>query len=677
MRDWKMRKKSGKKSTLCALTMILLSACSGMAVAHPAMQEETERVALEAAFESSKMAALAGTESSEHIKEHTELLGMLEDMEKEQALSEMVTEDVRKEKEQEYEYEYEEYEDCEYEEDEEWSAYGKLRLENQGRLAERQRFICSTKPAVIFTFGGLSKEEPLLEILEEMNAQNMRGTFFVTERELQRNKRNIDYVCEYGQELGIGLRPEEGATFDDYCAQIERIRDELANYGEDTNVVRQMAGAISDEDEALIKEAVSAMGCILVGQGFNAVQSKHKDAQSAEAIMPDLFGRWTTSFNRGEIIYMRMDYYTKPSLAVELLRTLKAQKLDNIAYTTHSLPAEREKELAASAYSVSSVLDVLRDTDHLYTYPVDVTTLPDDIRPYTTEEKLSGEELTQEFYKRYVGAPEVGSGNANRMLGFSREEVRRADKTGIVKSAAENMVFFTFDDWGSDDSINHLLVVLKKHNVAGTFFIITKNIHNNPNLVRAIVRSGNEIGSHTETHTPMCIEKRYTKHAIMNEEEYDFDVRTSYEKLALTMGDMKLPSGRYALTRILRPPTLAISRMGIMCIFRNGFSYVVNGSGSTEDYDAVTIESLVGILHRLTHEDDGSVKRGAVLVMHMSATAMRTAPALDMLLTANDLLPEGHPGKFKVGLLGDYLVDDYDQRMKQVPPLKGKIKNPF
>ena len=56
---------------------------------------------------------------------------------------------------------------------------------------------------------------------------------------------------------------------------------------------------------------------------------------------------------------------------------------------------------------------------------------------------------------------------------------------------------------------------------------------------------------------------------------------------------------------------------------------------------------------------------------------MRTAPALDMLLTANDLLPDDHPGKFKVGLLGDYLTGDYDQRMKQVPPVEQKTIHPF
>ena len=157
---------------------------------------------------------------------------------------------------------------------------------------------------------------------------------------------------------------------------------------------------------------------------------------------------------------------------------------------------------------------------------------------------------------------------------------------------------------------------------------------------------------------------------VQSPQEYDEDVRSSYEKLLMTVGDMKLPSGRPVLTRLLRPPTLAVSRMGAEAILNNGFTYIVNGSGSTEDYSAVSMESLVGILHRLTHEDDGTVKRGAILVMHMSATAARTAEALDMLLTANDLLPEGDPGKFKVGLLGDYLVDGYSQTMKQAERVK-------
>ena len=622
MRDGKIKKRSGKKGALCALVFLFAALCSTAAAAAPA----AERADAAAAFEASRLAALAGTEASARQEEAGRALELPDEAEEAQGLrGQTMQESAEKSAEK--------------------SAYAALRRKNRGHIAEKQRFICSTKPAVIFTFGGLSKEAPLLEILEEMKAQGMRGTFFVTERELSRNRRNIELIRAYGQELGIGLRPEEGAGFDDYCAQIERIREGLRAYGQETNVVRQMAGA----DEPAIGEAVSALG---------------------------LFGRWTTSFNRGEIIYMRTDYYTHSTLAVELLRTLKREKVDNIAYVTHALPEERERERAASGYACTSVLDVLGDTSALYTYPVDPATLPEEIRPYIRKEKLKGSAFSQEFCKRYVGAPEVSE--TDRMLGFSRMEMRRADRTGIVKTAPARTVFFTFDDWGSDDSINHLLAVLNKHRVHGTFFIITKNIHNNPNLVRAIVANGNEVGSHTDTHTPMCVQDKNGRNkAIMDEETYELDVRSSYEKLALTMGDMRLPSGRYALTRILRPPTLAVSRTGVASILHNGFDYVVNGSGSTEDYNAVSLESLVGILHRLTHEDDGSVKRGAILVMHMSATAMRTAPALDMLLTANDRLPDDHPGKFKVALLGDYLTDGYDQRMKQIPLAKEKTISPF
>lgn len=546
--------------------------------------------------------------------------------------------------------------------------YQELRTANGGRIAQAQRFITTVKPAVIFTFGGLSKQEPLDDILNEMAARGMRGTFFVTEREIQRNGDNIARIVAAGQDLGIGLRPEEGADFDAYCAQIERIQTALrTRWGVETNIVRQMSGA----DEEAIGEAVSAMGCVLVGQGLNVVQSKHKDAQTAEELMPQLFGRWTTSLNRGEIVYLRTDFYTRSALTGEIFRAIIAEKLDNIAYAAPGASnAQLRQDRQESGYTVASVQDVLADTAALYTYPVDMDALPEEMRPYVRAEKLEGSALMKEFFKRYVGAPEVGE--TDRMLDFSRVEMRQADRTGIVKTVADNTIFLSFDDWGSDDSINHILYVLRKHKVQGTFFVITWNIHNNPNLLRAIAAEGHEIGSHTDGHKPMTIQDEKGRQIpVQNPEEYNEDVRSSYEKLAATVGDMKLPSGRYALTRLLRPPTLAVSRMGVAAILNNGFTYVVNGSGSTEDYSTVSMESLVGILHNLTHEEDGSVKRGAILVMHMSSTAARTAVALDILLTANDSLPDGHPGKFKVGLLGDYLTGDYDQSMKQVKPAAG------
>ena len=72
--------------------------------------------------------------------------------------------------------------------------YGQLRAGNQGKLAEQHRFLPTIEQAVILTFGGLSRKVPLQNLLERMKEGGMRGTFFVTERELQRNADNLDLI---------------------------------------------------------------------------------------------------------------------------------------------------------------------------------------------------------------------------------------------------------------------------------------------------------------------------------------------------------------------------------------------------------------------------------------------------------------------------------------------------
>lgn len=545
--------------------------------------------------------------------------------------------------------------------------YGQLRATNQGQLAEQHRFLPTTEKAIILTFGGFSKKAHLQNILDLMKAGGMRGTFFVTERELQRNADNLALIRSYGQDLAIGLTPGQTGSYEDYCAQIDRIRTALAEqYGIQTDFVRIMSAGGNME---AMQEAVSAMGCTLIGQGLNVVQSKHKEAQTPAEVMPDIFGKWTTSLNRGEVVYIRTDFYTSDTLAADMLAEIKKQKIDNITYQDPDIKGDSAQN--DSAYHTASLQDVADRKEFHYQFPVDTKSLPAEMQPEYGMDWVTEENLRQAFYERYIGAPEVN--DHDRMSGFSRTEIIHADKTGIAKNVDDNTIFLTFDDWGQDDSINQILYVLRKHKVKATFFIITRNMLNNPNLLRAIAANGNEIGSHTNNHSAMV--KRDEKGRMLpveTVEEYTEDVRSSYPKLLSVIGDMRLENGRPALTRLLRPPTLAVSESGVKTILNAGFTYVVNGSGSTEDYGAVSMQSLVGILNDLVHEKDGSVKRGAILIMHMSSTAKRTPRALDILLTANDSLPEGHPGKFKVGLLGDYLKDGYVQTMKQVPPKKGR-----
>ena len=531
---------------------------------------------------------------------------------------------------------------------------------NQGRQAEKWRFIPSTHQSVIFIFGGLSKKEPLVHVLDEMKGNGMHGTFFVTERELKRNAENIRLIQSYGQDLGIGLTSiKGGGTAAEYAMQIRRVRDGLQQqYGVTVNIVRQMA---SSDNEAGMREAASAMKCWFVGQGLNAVQSKDKQAQSADEVMPHIFGKWTTSLNRNEIVYIRTDYYEKPDLAAEVMMAIKHQKVDNIAYAAYGDNPE-DNEQNDSAYQIVSVQDVLAHPAELYQYPVESMDLPIEMQLSYGAKSITRTNFRQEFLKRYIGAPEVGS--TDRMLGFSQKELALADKTGLVKTAAPQTVFLTFDDWGNDDSINKLLYVLRKHRVHATFFVITKNMVHNPNLLRAIVADGNEVGSHTDHHVPMLrVDEKGRSHPIEDDETYRLNVRSSYEKLLEAIGDMTIEGGRPGLTRLMRPPQLAISRNGCAVALDEGFTYLVSGSGSAEDYSAVSMESLEGIMDHIVHKRNGDVRRGAIMIMHMSGTAARTPYALDLLLTKNDQRPEGDPKKFKVGLLGDYLIDGYDQRM--------------
>jgi peptidoglycan/xylan/chitin deacetylase (PgdA/CDA1 family) len=534
--------------------------------------------------------------------------------------------------------------------------YQQLRERNKGKLATPLRFIPTTEQAVVYTFGGLSKAQPLQDVLDRLDAYQMRGTFFVSERELQRNADHVAMIAAHGQELAIGLRAEKTDGYYDFCAQIDRIRQTLRErYGVEANYVRLIMGPDSDE----LKEAVSAMGCILFSQGLNMVQSKDKEAQTTDEVMKNIFGKWTTSLGRGEVVYIRTDFYTKDTLAGDIMIEVKEKKIDNIAYRTYDDTPETNPE-NDSAYRVASLGDVMAARDKLYAYPVNPAAIPAELRPGYQSFSVTNANFDEVFWQRYLGSPLVDS--ADRMLGFSREEMQKADKTGIVKTVTDNTIFLTFDDWGNDDSINKLLYVLRKHHVTGTFFVITWNMPNNPNLLRAMAADGNGIGSHTNGHKAMAVRDAHNRQVpVLSDLDYAIDVRQAYEKLASVVGDVEV-DGHYSLTRLLRPPTLAISRAGARSIFDAGYTYIVSGYESTEDYAQPSLQSLVTSMQHGVFDSRGRVRKGTVLVMHMSETAGFTPRALDILLTVNEQRAADDPAKFKVGRLSDYLTGNYSQR---------------
>ena len=534
--------------------------------------------------------------------------------------------------------------------------YDTLRQENEGQLAAKERFITTTAPDIVLTFGGLTRHESVEDMLAHLDALHAKATFFVTELELWKYGDTVEEILRRGHELGLGLRTGTEGDFYETCAQIERLQKHMERrFGVRPVIARQIFGQETPE----VNEACSAMGVRLFGQTVNMVQTKNKEAKTAEEIYAGLFGAKVTSMGRGQIIYGRLDFLNEPKLTGHLLDLIKENKIDNIAYRG-LLDSPSTNPQNDSAYGLACVGDILADASRQWTYPVPEQQVIPSLRNTDFSEADPDRNFDVEFQKRYIGAPLVN--DTDRVQGFSSTEMKQMDHTGVVKGVDSPTIFLTFDDWSNDRSINQILYVLRKHHVAATFFIITWNVKNNPNLLRAIAEEGHTIASHTHSHRPMVFQNsNYGGNMVpMTKEEYARDVKTAYEELVHVVGDVQV-DGKPMLTRLFRPPTLAVSKDGVKSIFRAGYTYIVSGYESTEDYAAPSLQTMIGAIQHGIYEENGQVRKGSIIIMHMTDTAKYTAQALDQILTANEQRDDQDPHKFKVGRLSEYLTDSYDQ----------------
>lgn len=68
----------------------------------------------------------------------------------------------------------------------------------------------------------------------------------------------------------------------------------------------------------------------------------------------------------------------------------------------------------------------------------------------------------------------------------------------------EKVIALTFDD-GPTQYLPDVLTLLKERNVKATFFVIGGDVEKNPDLARAILADGHELGNHTYTHSNMTL----------------------------------------------------------------------------------------------------------------------------------------------------------------------------
>lgn len=475
--------------------------------------------------------------------------------------------------------------------------------------------------AVVFTFSGLGNEAELQSVLDVLEKTDSRATFFVTAEEMERYPEMIEAISRAGQEFGIAYLPAEN----DSAALIQQVLQSQAEtlrkeYQARYEIfVRPSFGSGS----AALLEAAAGSGMRVLTQFKEAVPEKVTRMTDAEKILSEIFNDNEGMLQRGEIVHFQMGLFQ---------------------YSGTVLGKLVEKVITEKCcYPVCAASEIAADKSALYTYPVP----EDDILPEVQDKVYPGhlagktpDEIYDVIRKGYIGIDWVVS--SYFLPGFNEWQASHLDRTGKIKND-DNDVFLTFDDWGTDETVDKLLSVLEKHNVTATFFVKTEHVPNNPNLLRAIAAAGHTIGAHSHKHLPLSTEVYPTYFEELDEEDRQIiedDIVECYNTMQSIIGDMTDADGKPSLSLLFRPPTLAVGRNGLETVFDCGYTHSISGYYTSTDYKAESAEALAADLKP-------KIVSGAIIVMHFSDTAQYTADALDILLT--DLEASGKEFHF-VGL---------------------------
>ena len=526
----------------------------------------------------------------------------------------------------------------------------RLRSQNGGKKPDVMNTVPTTARAAAVSLYGLTDETSIKDIFSELDKRGAKATYYVTYNEMVEEPALVERILLEGGEIGIAYR--ESSTYPQDYESVLRYINSCSQYlswrfNTGSDLFMMPYGKAKDET----KEAVSSLGKTLTGYAFNFSGTSTVDMYKRNA--EDAAKKYENSrVTRGSILLFRPDLYEASKMEPKpvtgaFMEEIFRQQIDPIAYYN-----EGSKECEpGSEYEILSV-QALLDTPERYELPdnhqEDIMLSNHIITDMENENDRIGY-----MSQRYVGNPSVFS--KNEFPGFTAAEIRKFDKKGIIDTQGRKVIFLTFDDWGTDRSINHLLYVLEKHGVKGTFFVRTEKVDENVNLLRSIAADGHEIASHTKGHKrlsgdPEGASVKYTSLAPVELEALRRDVVQSYVTLDKYAGDVTV-DGKKAVTKDFRPPTLAISKGGLETVFDVGFEHVISGSFSSRDYEAESAEALIKKFRKGFAEWGAinRVKSGSVIIMHMTENAAYTAEALDTMI------PEWMAQGYEFARLDEYL----------------------
>lgn len=516
-----------------------------------------------------------------------------------------------------------------------------LRVSNKGKKASTEGKVYTVQPSVGYSFYGVSNTTVLQDVLNKLNNQKIKATFFITEKDIRNNEKEIKEIVDNGHELQIMLVEGSGNDYLSVAKSILNIKRYIKNnFNQDATLVRYPY-EVKYSDEAL--EAISATGCKVIGQNLSVATTAVGKDGTIEDVKNNIFNLGNIALHKGFIVYFRMDYYNDNTIIGNLVELIKKEKVDPIGYV--------DQGVKHNGYSFAKLSELVT-SEYVFNYPLtNSEILPEVLNKIKKGYLENIEDPIGYISNRYIGSPFAKY--TESLPGFEEDEIEVLDKVG--RFTDDNTIFLTFDDWGSDIAINKLLYILDKYNVKATFFVRTNHIDDNPSLLRTIALAGHDIASHSDNH--ILLSNTTDKKGVFAEitdkqaEAIQEDVILSYKKLQSIVGDIYV-DGRPALQAYFRPPTLAVSKKGLMSVFDSGFSYVISGDFTTQDYEAKSAEELINKLkYGIVSGENNEIKitHGSIVVMHMSDEAKFTAEALDTIIPY--YLSQG----YKFGRISDYL----------------------
>lgn len=508
--------------------------------------------------------------------------------------------------------------------------YLALREQNNGKEAEIASNFYTTQAAVSYTFSDITDQNKVISVLDTLDRINAKATFFVTGIEIQENKKVIQEIVDRGHQLanaGYGKNNASLSTLDFESVSYEIDMGERylkhflgEKYDEKVNKIYMPTyGNVSDN----VLEAASSLGYTQVySYNKSLMRQEYQDYDYQKII--DAYFKNVYSLHRGDIVHFRIDYLKQDGVIEHLLEKVATDYIYTANYDIE--PLDKLKN-SSEIYQPKTRLEIAKNNEIVYSL------------------NKSEAELNQLIMENYIGNPNVNT--TETLHGFTEQEISQINTEGKINTNGEKVIFLTFDDWGSDLAINPILDVLNKYNAKASFYVrvgsqsvdLDDNFQN-PNLLRAIALDGHDVENHSFKHITVDIQ---------NDEQVEMvqkDLLAAQYELERYLYDTG------AMHSYFRPPTLAVSKLGLETIFDMGFKYVINGNLSTHDYEAESVEQLANdIMHGLG--EGRTVEEGTIIVMHMSDEAQYTAEALDIVIPY--FIEQG----YEFARLSDYLVDGY------------------